>query len=280
MLTIAVCIVSLSIYFLWSKDAMNIKNLSGEILMKNPHLTGIHNSKSNIVKFNPSNKKYMDLDISCSSPYFSNDKNRVLGIQGPNKIVEYDLKNLNYAILYSDENVKNIFNPKYVPNHNEISFIENNKLQILNLENKEISDVTQVDSNSYTWSKDGNKIYFDDEKGISCIDYVNLNKKEFKNGARNPIMSDNGEYLAYRVGHESLVITELNTGEEWKYNTTSLVTYDFSPNGNYIAIIEEGAELPYFFNGQKMLIWDFKNNKKTTVISNVGDAANTNIDWK
>lgn len=98
----------------------------------------------------------------------------------------------------------------------------------------------------------------------------------------NSKYSNNNNLIAYLPDYQErpykkLIIRDIHTGKKWEYKTNgSIMTYCFSPDDNYIAIVEKDKK--YILQPQygPIIIWDFKNDKKSTLINNYYGNV---IDW-
>jgi len=288
-LIIAIIGVSALTYMVWKGlSQVDFKKLTGTIYMTSPNREGIFISTSDVVAFNPSKKVFSNTSYSCDSPYVNDEKTKLLG-NFVDKIVEYNIGDSTYREIYKVGRMVTVESPKYVPGRDAVSFLRFSDLIIYDLSKNDIKVIKKI-SKHYSWTKDGKHLYYGSDLGISRMD-IETNTSELVVSGKviRPTLSYDNKLLAYQKPKDEseniftydLVVRDLESGQEWKRNTSNAITsYTFSPDGNYIAYMRQGGEFPYFFKTQRMSVWDFKSNKESTLIKDVGRAANSNFDWK
>ncbi len=231
---------------------------------------------------------------------FNQDKSKILLIKyidNPSVndyvVYEYDIqtKTLSGIVKYkeskqNESSTVHFSNVKYIPEHHKISYIRYGQLYVHDIDTESDTLITEIDdSSNYSWSNDGNKLIFSNNNEIQVLDTSSENKlsaTDFQ--GESPIYSQDEKYIAYleTFGNDkyTMVVKNLNTGEEWSYTTKDIiVNYVFSPDNKYLAIVEKNTGLFNFgahVSGH-IKVWDFKNSSYATLIKYY--EGNT-IDWK
>lgn len=215
---------------------------------------------------------------------FSGDDAVLIGNGG--NIVEYNLNTKEERTVYEGK-------PDYhfsidfltVCKKNVISFSIDNYIILYNEETKkEVVVANDNGSEKHSWSKDSEVLYYSDKNGK--IKAVNTSSGEIKEIAvgREPIVS--GSNIAYK-NKGKLIVENIKTNKKYTYRG-SAYNYCFSPTGNELLIEDEMSLLTAIKNifsrdivlGHSLVAWDYKNNKKSTVIDACSDTWNLICDWK
>lgn len=279
-------------------DKLELNQLSGELLLENKiDKENYTFGAINYTTYNGDIKMIFNEDYY--TPYcFNQDKSKILllkYIENPTLndyvIFEYDIKTkaLSGIVKFKEKesntsSILDFSNVRYIPNNHKISYLWYDELYIFDMDLKTETLVTTIDGFNYGWLNDGNElIYSNDEKiknlklateVISPIDIIGY----------SPINSQNGENIAYLEngnGYKDVLrIRNIRTGEEWAYNTKSIiVNYVFSPDNKYLAIVEKDVGLIKIGDhvDGHITVWDFKNDSFATIVKYYkGDT----IDWK
>jgi hypothetical protein len=259
--------------------ALSAKDYIGEIVMGNPNIIDTDYS-TGILIYPPKNNNYLYLakGKNYADVSFSKSKDKILGIRGDWSIVEYNIKEKKTITIFegtSDE--ASYTDVKYVPKTNDISFISVGLYIVNRITKKKIFIVDFY--GDYAWSKDGEKLYYSDDTTIYCMDMKSTTIEVIGKGF-NPQLSIDNDYMAFKTVRGELIVKEIKTGKKYKYKTTVKIDYyKFSPDAQQIAIIQ-GNTSPKYFYGQELIVWNFKNNKKETLIKHISPGYGTNFDWK
>ena len=213
---------------------------------------------------------------------YNNDKTRILAdkyINGETYIIEYDIVNKEEIEIVKDETINNRYIDylKYVPNSRKISYVEDGKLYVYDMNTgKEAVIITDKVYGDYSWDKEGEKLIYTADKKVYLYN-IKTKESTFLFKGHSPVFSNNNEYIAYRYGGE-LIIHELETGEEWNLGEIKRISqHKFSPDDKYIAYSEQYSGIvnnPYF----KIYVEDYKNGKRTLLLK--GDEPLPAFDWK
>ena len=276
---------------------LDLKQLSGELLLENKiDKENYTFGAINYTTYNGNTKMIFNEDHY--TPYcFNQDKSKILllkYIENPTLndyvIFEYDIKTKTLSGIVKFKEKENnqyptvIFrNIRYIPDKNRISYLWYDELYVFDMDLKTETLVTTIDGFNYGWLNDGNLIYPKDGKIINLKLATEVTSSIDITGY-SPINSQNGENIAYlEIGNgykDVLRIRNIKTGEEWAYNTKSIiVNYVFSPDNKYLAIVEKDVGLIKIGDhvAGHIKVWDFKNSSFTTLVKYYeGDT----IDWK
>lgn len=260
--------------------ALLVKNYKGDIVMGNPNICDTDYSKGVLI-YTPKNNNY--LYIAKGEMYrdvsFSENKDQILGITGECSIVEYNINEKKTITITEGIKGEPYSNVKYVPKSNNISFASVDLyLYIYNRTTKENRLVTQLDGD-YAWSKNGKKLYYSDNMVIYRMDIESKKTVSIDKGF-DPQLSADNNYIVFKTARDELTVREIKTDKEWKYKTTvGIDYYKFSPDAQQIAIIQANTSWKYIY-GQQLLVWNFKNNEKVTLIEHISQGFGCNFDWK
>lgn len=281
-----------------------LSDYNGEILMMYPDPGGELYVVCNLI-YTPKNNKhlYINKRSGISDVSFSENKDKILGLDGNHLIVEYDIKsNSLVVVLKGDEKKEASYDyVKYVPKSDCISFIAYPNLYIYNRKTKEKKLVTQADG-EYAWSKDGKMLFYgkrgeprrstwseEQKKYISseptnskiyCLDMEDKRTTLYIDGGYGPQLSPSNDYIVFKKGGERLVVREIGTGKEWLYKSPiEIYYYKFSPDDKQLAIMELTPK-NMLFNKISLTGWDFKKNQKVAIIKDLPEGTYSNFDWK
>ena len=281
---------------------LDLKQLSGELLLENKiDKENYTFGAINYTTYNGNTKMIFNEDHY--TPYcFNQDKSKILllkYIENPTLndyvIFEYDIKTKTLSGIVKFKEKENnqyptvIFrNIRYIPDKNRISYLWYDELYVFDMDLKKETLVAKIDQKAnsyYSWSNDGNKLIYSKNDEINILELLTGNNI-FATSIKgySPIYSPSGEnisYLDYNGNFKhSLKVKNIKTGEEWAYNTKSIiVNYVFSPDNKYLAIVEKDVGLIKIGDhvAGHIKVWDFKNSSFTTLVKYYeGDT----IDWK
>ncbi|NLW48964.1 MAG: hypothetical protein GXY86_16750 [Firmicutes bacterium] len=282
-----------------------LKDYDGDIVMLYPNPGGGFPPKACNLIYTPktNNYLYVNKGNGYSDVSFSDDKEKILGLEWNYTIVEYDLKTNSSTIVFNDEIKGAIFysDLKYVPKSDCISFNAYPNLYIYNPKTKEKNIVIKA-SGEYAWSKDGKKLFYGilgkprkstwseeqkkyiiskpTESKIYCLDVESKISTLYIENGYGPQLSPDNNYIAFERD-KKLIVREIKTGKEWSYKPKiKICNYKFSPDNKYLALIEEYPPKNIFDNINnevKLISWDFKKNRKVTLVKGVFQS---NFDWK
>lgn len=206
--SVVVIIIILSAVFL---NSDSFRGLKGEILV----MQNDYNSLYSMYIYDAKKRKAIETPVVffCDAQYNPNNKGKsLIGVFNNNGIAEiYEIIIYKQTSFTKDKLLyrgKNIRYPKFVPNKNTISFIENNELTYYDLDTKESIVIStlpffEVDY-LYDWLDSDTVLYTDrksDEKSDIVAYRISDGKTHvFKENASNPVLSYNKEFLAYQTG--------------------------------------------------------------------------------
>lgn len=285
---IGVFIVILIILYFTIEPSIYWRSLSGEIVMNNS-IDNTHTS--GVTLYSPQKGKFRLLfKDACYNAVFNSDKSKVFAIEATylNKenqyaLFEYSFKEniLTPIIECKGTNTSNYGTVKDVPNSESISYIWQDELYMYNLKTKAEKMLTKIDNNeNYSWSNDGSYLLFNLEDSSKLTKYTLDNKKvETLSEGKSPELSHNNKYMAYKSDTEKLIIRDMVTGKEWRYSPGVFIAYyRFSPDDKYVAIAQNEKSSLMSTPAKRIIIWDFKNDKKTWLIKEL--YYGSEFDWK
>ena len=174
---------------------------------------------------------------------------------------------------------KNIENPKFVPNKDDISFIEDNKLVYYCIDKKEYSIIAPVAYPEYDWlDSDTVLLTHESSQNKTNIYAYNTSEKKmslYKENAANPAISYNRKYLAYQlpVNRDTVYVEDLSNNKINKIQVKNKGILPFKPSndGKYMLCVM------YELSKADVVIINISNSKIKKIISNVFPSS---IDWK
>ena len=266
------------------KNLLLFKNYDGEIILGNPNI-GSNGFDDGILIYTPKTNNY--LYVAKGEGYrdvcFSENKDKILGLNGDVSIIEYDLKTkTNIIVFKGNDEEGSYFNVKYVPKTDCISFISSDKLFILNRKTKEKEFITQA-WGDYSWSKNGDKLFYSigGKSGIYCFDTKSKKTTLVINEGFSPQLSSSNKYIAFEIQHgKVLIIKDIKTGKEWKYiPPIKTYYYKFSPDDKQL-VIHELMPKNLQYNDISLVGWSYKTNEEVRVIKGIFDGCIGNFDWR
>lgn len=139
--------------------------------------------------------------------------------------------------------------------------------------------------NNYDYNSKSETIYYRGENyEILAYDMSKKSTKELGLSGSLPRVSDDNRFLVYRYGSvnkKSLTVYDQVTGESWTRPAKDYIEdFCFSPDGEYVAVLEPDRSLTNFSVGhtRQISVWDYKNNKSYVVYKHVY-YANFRLDW-
>lgn len=260
-----------------------LADYNGEILMLYPEPGGGHHEGCNLI-YAPKNNSYLYINRGngISDVSFSENKDKILGLDGNFLIVEYDLKSNSSIVVYQGDEKEAFYDHvKYVPKSDYISFVAYPNLYIFNRKTKERKLVTRANG-EYAWSKDGKMLFYSKtgENRIYCLNMESEKSTLYIDDGYDPQLSPSNDYIVYKKGDRRLAIREIKTGKEWFYKSPlEIYYYKFSPDDKQLAIMELTPK-DRLFNKTSLTGWDFRNNKKVALIKELPQGTYSNFDWK
>jgi hypothetical protein len=262
------------IFIKYKSNEIDLKSLSGDILITNPNSSDTGSGKGlKVYHLNSGNSTEILNQMYFRNPSYNYSKDKVLGITVDivdrslgitrDSIAEYDLKSNDLKTIVSFNDYTSCSYVKYVPNdENLISFTRENKLYLYDKTmNKEHFIYEGV--GYYSWNNDGKYFLFSKDGNICTYDMVTNKIDELFPGGQPEYSKDN-KYMAYiaspSIVGNILVVREMATDKEWKYKSNGIYYYKFSPDDEHIAIIQENTTIKWFY-GQEIKLWNFKSNK-------------------
>ena len=213
------------------------------------------------------------------------NSNRVL-LSSYEEIVDYDLENKSINAEY---NIGENYYYDYfsVKDDKTISLSKSSKtIELFDLNTQEWKNVVS-DNNSeyYSWFNDI-LVYSNNNDEIIEYNVVSGEKKVIGHG-RKPLISSDYTTIAYMNSDRKLTVMKRDTGKQYVYKGEAY-DYCFSPEGNWLLIEDETEGLIFFknllFNGiiksHQLLVWDYKNNKKTTLVETCMWGAGAGFSWQ
>ena len=258
----------------------------GEIAMTYPNtkLKSLNNYQKGIMIYLPSTKRFSHVAQSrgFSDLSFSENKKKIMGVSTNNTIFEYDIETNNMTLVYKGSNEDASYDYlKYVPKSDLISFCSYPNLCIYNQRTKEIKKILPHIWGEYSWTKDGKKLLYSiSGRGtIYSLDIENNKSTLYSKEGFSPQLSRSNNYIAFMTKNGEIIVKEIKTSRKWSYKGLELIYYKFSPDDKYLAIIEV-VPSKTFMCGINLTVWDFRNNKKNTLIEDIYQGCQSNFDWK
>lgn len=250
--------------------------VSGEIVLVNPK------PKNGIVIYTPSQDSYkivFEDEPYLRNPVINYDKSKFLAIKDKS-IVECNILNKQVKIIVNYNDGFFLGYPKYVPNHNAISYIKGSKLVVHDIDTE--NDVVLVQSMvhaDYSWNKNGDTFLFSDYDWIYRFSVDNKIKEKLFLRFSPQYSADNTAiaYIDHNEKNDKLVMRRESDKKEWVYKSGKIHNFKISPNRNYIAIIRN-----YVSNMKEyeMTIWEFNSNKVNVLIDLIVHGKSGSFDWK
>lgn len=254
--------------------AHNTIDLEGKIL-----LNMNNDGNKEIIVYDCRTKEFQNTGINEFQAVLS--KNNTLLINEYNAISEYDLNTKEKTTVYQGET----FDFFAICNDKLLSLSNDNCIFLYNIETQEKKIIVQDNGSTvYSWSDNGEVLYYSDKNNkIKSVNILSGKIKE--NGiGRDPVIC--GYDMAYRNG-DKLIVKNLQTNTEYEYNG-KVYSYCFSPTGREVLIEDElsiwTAIKNIFRNGivlgHSVVVWDFENNKRNTIIDACTSVPNLICGWE
>ncbi|UHA72201.1 hypothetical protein [Paenibacillus sp. 481] len=241
---VAALLIALATLYLFNKDK-DFATLNGEIIMMQRNGAPV----VPLIKYDPKKEVTTEIRNVIYQPQYN--------VNNPDQLIAVidNQRNSNiqdvYAIwddngsytrrqhLYSGEKVTY---PKFVPSRNAISFITNNQLAYYNLDSKQLTLITNIESPYYDWLDSNTVLYTDDSNpahsNIGAYNIVNHNKYVYKRNAAHPSLSFNKKFLAYQLFNAKNIvhIESLSENNRTSIQVTDRTFWPFkpSPDGDYL----------------------------------------------
>ena len=172
-------------------------------------------------------------------------------------------------------------------NDSEISFDDTRRsIYILNLNNNEKRLVVDDSSASYHGWRDGKLIYSNTNREIIEFNPETNNKRKLLDGGLAPIVSPSGDAIAFRDLDFKLNVYNFETNKQYTFGLAEF--YCFSPESDML-LIEDGMTLftalknlflQKIVLGNRILAWDYRNNRTTTILDACESGAGLGFSWK
>ena len=271
-------------------------NLQGTIVSNNP--VGDEMGADSIIMLDLSTGEIVKIadTKNAREPRFSAEGDKVLckhiGEFLKTSIREYNHVTGESTIMFEpgkyDEGIRNFYNAKYVPNSDNISFYSGESIYLYDIKTGEPEKIVDRGNAGYFWYSDGDNLLIDSDNMTICK--VNIKTKEehvLITEGMGAVLSANDRYICYIkvnylkvdekwVMESSLNVRDMETGEEWECEKKNTLGYVFSPDSNYIAIVQEGKTQDV----QEMIVWDYRNDKKQVVMEKINFRHIDFFDWK
>lgn len=172
-------------------------------------------------------------------------------------------------------------------NDSEISFDDTRRsIYILNLNNNEKRLVVDDSSASYHGWRDGKLIYSNTNREIIEFNPETNNKRKLLDGGLAPIVSPSGDAIAFKDLDFKLNVYNFETNKQYTFGLADY--YCFSPESDML-LIEDGMTLftalknlflQKIVLGHRILVWDYRNNRTTTILDACKSGAGLGFSWK
>jgi hypothetical protein len=275
-LLVAVVLITLLIVRNMIKK-LDVKSLPGELIMN-----GLDAYNKGLIRYEPRNGRIdmVENELNYSSPVYSANKDKILAVEGGDKITEYQIQEGKKNMI---ESLRDPAYVKYIPNSSKISFVSSGELFIYDKISKNKTLITEV-AGDYSWSKEGKSFLFCKERQDAQVLKYDIETGSINTLFKgyNPVYSNDNRkiaYVLYSTDKDVLVIRDIDTGKEWKHKANGISFYRFSPDDKYIAISQ--AHQPWNFKylkGGEILVWDYEKSKTGFLIEHIDNS--TEFDWK
>ncbi len=172
-------------------------------------------------------------------------------------------------------------------NDSEISFLDTHySIYILNLNNNEKRLVVDDSFASYHGWRDGKLIYSNTNREIIEFNPETNNKRKLLDGGLAPIVSPSGDAIAFKDLDFKLNVYNFETNKQYTFGLADY--YCFSPESDML-LIEDGMTLftalknlflQKIVLGHRILVWDYRNNRTTTILDACKSGAGLGFSWK
>lgn len=252
--------------------------LYGEIVMRNPN---INDEKSNkgIAIYDISKRTFSYLlgDTYFGEAVYSEDKSNILTVTDSSEIVEYNKQSSQKSVIRNGQSGRKYSYLKYIPESDMISYTLGPKLFIFDRKLQKETYLMDIGGN-YSWSNDGKALIYSQKGECYRLDLSTKKSTKLFPGY-GPQYSNNNEYIVYQLDDGQIVLREVKTGREQKYETDKIHYYKFSPDDDSIAVIQNLKNSTRLY-GQEMILWNFKNGKSYTLIEYISQGSIGSFDWK
>lgn len=288
-IVIVVTIISALVYFFSDtflqilmpiKNEIKLQTLPGKIILENTIGDG---EQKGIVIYTPhTEKKKVILDENVVyNAQLSKDNEKILVCSNSkNYIFEYNLKSKETIPIVKSVTGGISGLSKYTPDEKSFSFADENGLHLVNMLTK-MDNLILNNIETISWAKDSSTFLYSIINEDKVYKYnINNKQEQFLFSGYNAQYSNDDKYIAYLPQYmdKVLVIIDQETGEQWKYFTQGgIIGYTFSPDNNYIAIVELSKKILLSPMSGPVVIWDYKKDKKSTLFKNYYGKF---IDWK
>lgn len=172
-------------------------------------------------------------------------------------------------------------------NDSEISFLDTHySIYILNLNNNEKRLVVDDSSSGCHGWRDGKLIYSNTNREIIEFNPETNNKRKLLDGGLAPIVSPSGDAIAFKDLDFKLNVYNFETNKQYTFGLADY--YCFSPESDML-LIEDGMTLftalknlflQKIVLGHRILVWDYRNNRTTTILDACKSGAGLGFSWK
>ena len=172
-------------------------------------------------------------------------------------------------------------------NDSEISFLDTHySIYILNLNNNEKRLVVDDSFASYHGWRDGKLIYSNTNREIIEFNPETNNKRKLLDGGLAPIVSPSGDAIAFKDLDFKLNVYNFETNKQYTFGLADY--YCFSPESDML-LIEDGMTLftalknlflQKIVLGNRIIAWDYRNNRTTTILDACKSGAGLGFSWK
>lgn len=265
-----------------SDEKLNTNTISGKILFRDPIIEGGTKSQG-LVILDPSTTSITPIGVYGENARFMGSASKVL-VGSVNEIEIFDILTKEIVYVYQIDNPSTQGGEIAYVDENHFSIVEGDKLILVDIQNNSKTVIAEdIGNGIHSWSSDGNNVYYsthpEGENNKICRLNIETNKKEILFNGITPRISNDGNFVAYSSDgmNRKLIVKDLQNGEEWGYDG-SPVKFCFSPDSEYIAVVEYWRE-PWYFDGYTVKIWDYKAGKTQIVVPKYANGQCWDIDW-
>ncbi|GMQ63047.1 hypothetical protein [Vallitalea maricola] len=269
----------ITMFFVTNRKVINKDN---EVIM----IREENDDSTVLLKYYPENNYIVENRVYFSNPnYNANKKENMVVVKKVGdideiwEITQYKDTDSSFKDIRKIYTGENISNPKFIPNKDVISFIKDNYLYVLDINQNEESKVLNITLEDYEWMDDVNVLYTekssDDNYNIMKYNIETEEKTLFRTNASEVSLSSNKEFLGYRLGdNKNIVRIESLDAKKVIYEVKN--DYDFGK----FKVSDDGETLIasiYKLSKSKVVKINCKNNKQKLIIDSVLPST---IDWK
>lgn len=270
---IVLMITILVVYIMLSHE--KAIDISGLILLR----TTPDNSSNTITIYDCFKKEFNPLPVSGYGALFS--ENDSIFVQGYDTISEYDLNTGEEKLIYQGDP----FDYFTVCKSDLLSISRDNSIFLYDIKSKEsIVLINDNSSSVHSWSENGDVLYYSDlNNKIKSVNILSGKIEEIGEG-NDPVVC--GFNIAYR-NNNRLIVKNIQTGKKYEYFGGSY-SYCFSPTVKELLVedemtIDTGLRNVFtggIFIGHRVVVWDYANNRKNTIIDVSVPDFRLICDWK